>query len=168
MPTVGVHGGHSVYELGPPSDVNTFFRSVEKYVARTREDQDYHLLTDRLYRRYLRQDELGPAAILLGRVQQAFSQVRSDSVNWQQLGVDPAGTRLGLDQATLADAFAAYFDRFARAKRSAESFFDEFEIYQPVKILISDMPELLIDKQRLLQEYDALTGRPFWMRTSSV
>lgn len=60
--------------------------------------------------------------------------------------------------------FASYFEKFFAAIRSAESFMDAFHIYQPVRLVITDLPGYARDKKRPLAEYDELTGRPFWLQ----
>ncbi|MNT75150.1 hypothetical protein D3C72_2140230 [compost metagenome] len=66
----------------------------------------------------------------------------------------------------MGTVFFRYFDLFSKAKNSTVSFLDEFGIYQPVRILASDMPALMVEKKRPLNEYDALglDDLPFWLR----
>jgi len=44
--------------------------------------QDWSLLTDRFYRRYLRIEELEPAGKLMNKVKEIFSALASDEVDW--------------------------------------------------------------------------------------
>lgn len=162
MPTVGLHGGHSIYELGTASDVHLFFELIDKCVAQARTERDWSILTDRLYRRYLRQEELGVATELMNEVRDVFATLPSSSVKWSERG--GVETRLNHALPTLADIFEKYFDNFSRACRSALSFMDCFKTYQPVKMVISDQPWFLLESQRTLDEYDALEGNPFWLR----
>jgi len=55
---IGVMGGNSIYELGPLKDIVLFFDCIEYFVVKHHSEQDWSLLTDRLYRRYLRLEEL--------------------------------------------------------------------------------------------------------------
>ncbi|MGR9579318.1 hypothetical protein [Pandoraea sputorum] len=71
---------------------------------------------------------------------------------------------LDIGEGTLADMFGKYFINFVKACDSAVSFFDEFDIYQPVRLVIVDVPGFAHDKNKLLTEYDALEGMPFWLR----
>lgn len=68
------------------------------------------------------------------------------------------------NQATLADVFIKYFECFNCCVESAKGFFDDWNIYQPVKIVISDLSEFMVDKNRPLENYDDLSGDPFWFR----
>lgn len=164
MTTVGFHGGHSIYELGAASDVALFFELIDVYVAQTHTEQDWCLLTDRLYRRYLRQEELEAAAKLMNEVKNIFATLPSSSVAWKEhMLEDGVETRLNQNLPTLADVFAKYFDNFTKACGSALSFMDCFKIYQPVKTVISDQPWFLLESQRPLDEYDVLKGNPFWL-----
>lgn len=164
MRNIGFHGGHSAYELGPATDVAAFFKCLEMYSGDLARQPGFHVLSDRLYRRYLKLDELDAASDLLTKVRSAFAQIPSSTVDWQTLGVQLTNTRLDVTKETLAKIFAAYFELFSRAKGSAESFFESFKIYQPVKIVISDMPEFMVDKKRPLEQYDALEDKPFWLQ----
>ncbi|MCJ8170894.1 hypothetical protein [Atopomonas sediminilitoris] len=167
MRKIGFDGGHTVYELGPVSDVVLFFECLNSFVVSQYPDQDWSLLTDRLYRRYLRRDELERSFALMERARSIFSMMPSASVEWDEsLQADRDKTWLDSRQDTLGTIFSRYFDLFSKAKDSAVSFLDEFGIYQPVRVLVSDMPALIVEKKRPLNEYDALglSDLPFWLR----
>jgi hypothetical protein len=164
MHNVGFHGGHSIYELGPASDVLTFFKCIERYAAEPLFDQKDRELIDRIFRRYLRQTELEPASKLMIRVRERFSKIGSSSVNWAEINLNVSESKLNMAQSSLADVFADYFEMFEKAKNSALSFLSEFKIYQPVKIVISDLAGFTEDDIRPIERYDALSGTPFWLR----
>ena len=166
MRKIGFHGGCRICELGPSSDVILFFDCMKTYVEQIHLDQDWSLLTDRLYRRYLRREELDKASMLMERVRQIFAQHPADSaVEWDALlSGDPERSWLNPDQRTLADVFSKYFEGFKNACSSAKSFLNDFDIYQPVRVVISDLPGFARDKNKPLAEYDALEGEPFWLR----
>jgi len=105
------------------------------------------------------------ASGLMNQVKQAFAKVPSSAVKWREAtAANAPESCLDSKLPTLADVFEKYFETFMTAKRSAESFFEAFKIYQPVRIVIADIPEFMTDKKRPLQEYDALDGQPFWLR----
>jgi len=164
MRNIGFEGGHTIYELGSVSDVILFFECVDTFISKRYPDEDWSLLTDRLYRRYLRQDELEKTKILMNRVEKIFNSLSTSSVNWDEVLSKPESTQLDPSLNTLAEVFFKYFDHFKSAKNSAESFFDAFKIYQPIKIVISDLPGYMIEKKRSLKEYDELNGKPFWLQ----
>lgn len=165
MRVIGIDGGHSVYETGTTSDVVLFFECLDYFVVQDNPGQDWTLLTDRLYRRYLRLEDLNPAAILLKEVEGIFNKTSSSEVAWKQdLIGDRGKTWLDPSRANLADVFLGFFDNFKKAKESSLSFFEAFKIYQPVKIVPTDLAGIATEKVRSLQEYDALEGDPFWLR----
>ena len=164
MRTVGFEGGNSVYELGSTSDVVLFFECIEASVAQAHTERNWALLTDRLYRRYLRQEELGSATELMSEVNNIFAKLPNSFIEWKHMPNTGNETRLNKDLPTLADIFAKYFENFNKACGSAVSFMDCFKIYQPVRIVISDIPWLALESQRKLDEYEALEGKPFWLR----
>ncbi|WP_118988332.1 hypothetical protein [Photorhabdus sp. CRCIA-P01] len=166
MKNIGFHGGHTVYEHGPASDVIVFFQCITVYAEHVQSEYDFSLLTDRLYRRYLKQNELRPAMELMSIVECLFGKVQSNTVDWKMMEVNFELTKLDLNQLTLNLVFTDYFRRFVDAKESAESFLNTFKIYQPVKIVISDLPWFIDDKNRPLEQFDALgpDDPPFWLR----
>ncbi|CAM2160413.1 hypothetical protein ABLT15_10660 [Paraburkholderia tropica] len=163
---IGFHGGHTIFELGPASDVELFFSCLERYVEDSAPAQDWSLLTDRLYRRYLRQDELSPALALMRKAREIFSKFPAKtSIEWNvEMLKSQERTWLNPDQATLADVFSRYFEGFVDVCESAESFFEAFKTYQPVRVVISDLAGFARDKKKPLEEYDALERKPMWLR----
>jgi hypothetical protein len=57
-----------------------------------------------------------------------------------------------------------FFNGFTKARDSATSFFVSFKIYQPVRLVFSDMPDFMDDIDRPLAEYDENDSLPFWLR----
>jgi hypothetical protein len=167
MRLIGIDGGHTVYELGPVSDVVLFFRCLESFPRKGHPDKNWDVLTDRLYRRYLREEELDQAADLMNVARDVFISLPSSSVEWDfDMLLERKKTRLDPNLKNLGEVFSKYFDSFFKAKVSANSFFDEFGIYQPVRVVPSDMPFYMIERIRPLAEYDKLDKceLPFWLR----
>ncbi|WP_095093535.1 hypothetical protein [Pseudomonas sp. Irchel 3A5] len=167
MRKLGFDGGHTVYELGPISDVVLFFECLNAFVVSKYPDRDWSLLSDRLYKRYLRRGELDESLALMEEAKSIFLTLPSSSVEWDEdMQADRDRTWLDSRVDNLGEVFYRYFDLFSKAKDSAVSFLDEFGIYQPVRILASDIPALFFEKNRPLNEYDALelSSLPFWLR----
>jgi hypothetical protein len=166
MRKVGFHGGHSMYELGPASDVSLFFDCLKTHVEQAHPDRAWSLLTDRLYRRYIALEDLDPAIALMERARKILTLVQAAlGVEWDpNLVGNREKSRLNPNQATLADVFGEYFQSFAKACASAKSFEHDFHFYKPVKTIISDLPGFMRDERSSLTEYDTLDGRPFWLR----
>ena len=161
---VAFYGGHSIYTLGPASDAAVFFRCVAHALAGQRSGPHTALITDRLYRRYLRQDELEPASQEMQVIGETFSARRARDVDWHDIGVSVRETILPLKSETLAEVFAAYFLSFEKAKNSAIAFFEAFKRYNPVRIVFADLPDFALDKRRPLEDYDRNDRSPFWLQ----
>jgi hypothetical protein len=164
MRTIGFFGGSTISELGPVADVQLFFDCLGSLVVPASPDRNWSLLTDRLYRRYLRREELTPAQALMDEVQERFGDLPSSTVDWGDITAPGAVSRLDPLKATLADVFSAYFERFERCRNSAEMFFETWQRYLPLKIGIADLPDYLADEDRPLEEYESLQGEPLWKR----
>ena len=171
MRKIGFNGGSSIYELGPAPDVSLFFDCLRTYAELGHPELDWRLLTDRLYRRYLRLDELERASSLMEQARQIFAQIPAESgVEWpSSMFGDPEKSSLDPSQPTLADVFDKYFDGFARCVESARLNYEAFKsypgyTYEPVRTVISDLAGFMRDKNKPLAEYDALEGEPFWLR----
>ncbi|MEC5321590.1 hypothetical protein VSX61_22140 [Brenneria populi subsp. brevivirga] len=166
MKNIGFHGGHTVYENGISSDMFAFFQCIDHLAKLNYPQKDFCLLTDRLYRRYLKHNELASAEELMSSIEMIFKETPCDKIKWEEIGLNVNSTGLDLNQPTLDQIFKEYFLHFIDAKNSAEEFFKKFGIYQPVKTVISDLPWFIEDKNRPLEQYDALgpNDPPFWLR----
>lgn len=169
MRIVGLAGGGALCELGSVMDVRLFFDCLNTYVVEKHSEQDWSLLTDRLYRRYLRLEELDTASVLMAQVKQVFAAVSNKAINWQDMTADPAKTRLDPSKETLAEIFGKYFECYAHCVESAKISYEGFKSYpgykyEAVRLVVADQPWFLVEKKRPLEEYDALEGDPFWGR----
>lgn len=168
MKNIGFIGGSSLCELGPTSDVIMFFDCLRRYVQQRNPSRDISLLTDRLYRRYLRLDELDLAESTMKFSQEEFANTFSSVVNWRIYIAQNPGTRLDYLQPTLAGVFSRYFDLFYHCVESAKLSYEAFKdypgySYEPVKTVVSDMPDFMLESKRKLSDYDALMDEPFWI-----
>jgi hypothetical protein len=164
MMNVGFFGGPSIAALGPAADVQLFFDCVAAFAVPALPDRDWPLLTDRLYRRYVRREDLESTQALMTETQKRFGTVPSSKVDWTGMAARNAVTRLDPSKPTLADVFAGYFQLFAHCRESAEIYFQTWQQYRPVKIGITDLPDASSEKNRPAGEYDSLEGEPFWKR----
>lgn len=82
MRKIGFHGGHTIYELGPAPDMMLFFDCLKTYAEQDHPEQDWSLLTDRLYRRYLRREEIDKASTLMEQVRQIFAGLPASAIDW--------------------------------------------------------------------------------------
>lgn len=164
MANVGFCGGCSVRDLGSASDMKVFFNCIELAAARLPPNIDSKLLTDRLYRRYLRLEELAPAAALIVQVRDILADIPTDSINWKAMGWDPSATRLDLSPAKVSDVFRRHIKGALDLIENAESFNKRFDIYRPAITIASDLPRFVRDENRPLTDYDRLEGDPMWLR----
>lgn len=161
---IAFYGGHSIYTLGPANDVAVFFKCISRFVPEARSTGKFDLITDRLFRRYLKQNELDPAGRLMDLIKEAFKATQNKNVDWFKLGVLEDTTTLQLSGDTTADVFERYFELFVKAKGSAMSFVESFNVYKPVMLVFADLPDFMLDKMRPLADYDANDTTPFWLR----
>jgi len=108
MPNVGFCGGSEVRDLGSASDMEVFFKGVDLACSRLALDDDSGLLIDRLYRRYLRLEELAPTAALIGSVRDILTTIPADAIEWKAMGWKPDCTRLDLSLPTVADVLGRH------------------------------------------------------------
>lgn len=169
MKTVGFEGGGSIRELGSASDVALFFDCIRAFPAFDSPEENWDLLTDRLYKRYLRLEELDAASSLMVKAKEVFNKTQSTAVKWnpQMIG-NPESTRLNPNQPTLGEVFSKYFEHFSHCVESAKLSYEGFKsypgyVYEPVKTVITDLSIYANETKRPLQDYDDLEGQPFWM-----
>jgi len=143
-----------------------FFECLDYFVVNRYSEWDWSLLTDRLYRRYLRIDELEPVGELMREVKKIFSKLVNDEVDWGQgIQGDISKTWLDAQQPTLDIIFSKHFDCFDKAVNSAIDFNKEYGKYFPVRLSISNGVIFVMEKMRPLSQYDELTTKdePFWL-----
>ena len=168
MKTIGLTGGSALCELGSEIDVQLFFDCLDVYVVQRHPELDWALLTDRLYRRYLRLEESGTASALMAQAKRIFVDVTRKNVDWQA-AVESTTTRLDMSKGTLAEIFDKFFDSYSHCAESAKINYEAFKSYpgykyEAVKLVVADQPWFLLEKKRPLEDYDALEGSPFWLR----
>ena len=171
MKNIGFYGGGLILELGPVADVRLFFDCISAFVSQRYPERGWHLLTDRLYRRYVTQVDLDATEGLMKEVRKHFCALQSSSVNWSATNDSSAITCLDQNKPTLDKIFERYFSSFHDCAISAKINYEGFKSYpgyryQPVQVVVSDIPEFFEDKSRALEDYDALgpTDPPFWLR----
>lgn len=168
MKTIGLTGGSALCELGSAIDVQLFFNCLDAYVVQRHLELDWTLLTDRLYRRYLRLEELDTASTLMDQAKQTFLCVNNRDIDWQ-VAVESTTTRLDMSKRTLAEIFDKFFESYSHCSESAKMNHEAFKSYpgykyEAVRLVVADQPWFLLEKRRPLEDYDALDGLPFWLR----
>jgi hypothetical protein len=148
MMNIGLTGGSSLCIVGSIDEVESFFARVKAIAPHISVHSS--LITDRLYRRYLRLSELEEATSTLLGIVDALSRTVPDAA-----------------QSAFAGRFLRCFNSCVEsAKLNYEAFRDtEGYEYEPVRLVIADQPWFTAEKQRSLGEYDANDGAPFWARS---
>jgi len=136
MKNVGFMGGSSLVELGPPSNMIDFMVFFGRKLMSHGDSE----LSERLYKKYIRLEELGRLAQMVKEIKSALS---SDE-----------------------EKYLKYLLGIETCIESAEIFYKSWNIYQPLKIAVTDVPYYINDKNRPLEQYDALgpNDPPFWLR----
>ncbi len=115
-------GGSSLCELGPAADVEFFFECIHSFAVQRMSLPDIFLLTDRLYKRYLREDEVELASLLMKQLRTMFETTSASAIDLTGLSLALAVTRLGASKANLAELFDKYFECFEHCTESAKQF----------------------------------------------
>jgi hypothetical protein len=97
------------------------------------------------------------------QIHETFMAIPTNTVDWCSLGVDE-NTRLRLQEKSLAGVFERFFTSFNETFEDVLRCKIEFDLDQPLRIVVADIPELMKDKLRPLANYDNLEGEPFWLR----
>jgi len=164
MKNVGFCGGNSILEIGPVADMQAFFYGIQIAALRLPPGEDSTILTDRLYKRYLRLDELDQATHILQKIQKIMQQIPTKRVDWGDFKWDKSYTKLDKSKKTLAELLERYFNSAYNIISAAQHFEKIFKEYTPVMTAVTDLPRVITDRDRPLAEYDALEGDPIWLR----
>ncbi len=168
MSNVGFHGGSSIFDMGGSKAMTAFFDVIRAQLSLSHEPSTT-LLTDRLYRRYVRREDVVMTRPLLSKVRGELLK-EPDSSLLKLLDQQEADmNHLDVGAGSLAQAFGRYFDAIEHCMQSAEVNFQEFASdpsmrysYEPVRVVRSQMPAFIIDKRIPLSAYDDLQGEPLW------
>lgn len=168
MSNVGFKGGSSLFDMGSPRAMSAFFDVICAHQNLSQEGS-MSLLADRLYKRYVRREDVEMTTVLLGKVKEALVDMPSSGL-LTFLDRDEA-ERNGFDveAGNLALVLGRYFDAIEHCMESAEVNFQGFATdpstgysYEPVRVVRSQMPAFIIDKRIPLSTYDNLQGEPLW------
>lgn len=158
---VAIQGGGNVKHLGSAAKVLALFDCIRKFGADT---LDQGLLLDRLYKRYLRNEEVEPALTALKHVLRRFEAIHSRDVDWAALGVDTDEPTFQSADASLAEVWSEFFRRINDCGESVLYYCRKGEPWAaPLKLSRADFASLDREDKRPMAEYDALEGPPFWL-----
>ena len=116
-----------IITLGNLAECKKLFSDIRQYE-----------LIDRLYRRYVRYEDIEETYRLLTEFTKKFS------VNYE--------------------LFLKLMRSFEKCWKDSECCFKKYGEYIPIRLIISNMPFPLIEEDIPLEDYDNLEGDPLWMR----
>ncbi|KQG95747.1 hypothetical protein APC57_06270 [Acinetobacter baumannii] len=140
---VGFSGGYDMYVSGTSSEIQKFFDAIKNLALATPNDMDWSLVLDRLYKRYVRIEDIDRTKQIM-----EYCKANLTRENEEENG----------------NPFVMYFRHFFSSVSSAISFYEAFGEYRPIKLTVVDLPWQMLEAQRPLEEYDQLEGQPFWSR----
>ncbi|MFE8099931.1 hypothetical protein RBA63_09840 [Brenneria goodwinii] len=152
MKHIGFCGGSSIFELGSASDMSNFF-SLLRNNARDKRDKE---LIEQIYLRYIRFCDIEQSLCVIKKLQEEL-QKQNDDFNNDIITMK--------DNNSITD-FSKYFEGIIYCIESAKAFYEDWGVYKPVKIVVTDMPEFMTHRDRPLEQYDVLapSDPPFWLR----
>lgn len=143
MSMVGFCGGGLMHESGTANEIQIFFDTLRGVEQITFNDLEWSLVLDRLYRRYVRFEDIDKTKQVMDYYKTILVKKSEDEIS---------------------NLLLRYFRHFDSSVSSALSFYQAFGEYLPIKISVVDLPWYLLEGQRPLHEYDQLEDKPFWLR----
>jgi len=138
-----------------------FFDCVNEFVVSKIHRNDWDLISDRLYRRYVRWHDLDATEHLLQLVQAELKTLSVDIVDWRNIYAPGSATNLDPTRKTLGQVFSRYFEALFGCIELVK-LYGEVDYYFPLRCCITDMLQFIEEKNRPLSDYDNLEGAPFW------
>jgi hypothetical protein len=165
---MGFTGGALIVRLGSASDMILFFECIDFYVVKKYPNEDFSVIADRLYRKYLKLEELDEAVSKMKLSEEVFKSLPRDAVDWTLSEEGKLVTYLDFHKETLGEIFQEYFDGFYRCASSSKYFYDADEraekVYQPTMTCPVNIGGFEYYKAIPLSIFDALApdDKPFW------
>lgn len=135
MKKVGFIYTFTVQEVCQPHEMLHFFQKIENLTKSRQIKLD--ILPHRLYNKYLTFDQL-------------------DEAEEEVILIEKVSAKEDMDQYICTS--------LRKIINSAQYFKKQNDYYAPIRIVLTEIPELFEDKFRDLSEYDNLQGPPFWLR----
>ena len=161
---IGFAGGGIMSDLGTDSDMQLFFECISYYVTSKYPDQNWSIITDRLYRRYLKLEELDDAESLMKIVEKEFKQLDREAVDWSNVESGEVQSDLDRSKPTLFEIFFDYFESFYQCIEFALFEYKDFKFYRPIMVSITTIPDYYNYKKIPLSVFDNLKpdDKPIW------
>ena len=160
---LGFSGGNNIFNLGRQQDMVVFFSCLDVHTRLILGEAGRFVLLDRLFKRYLREEDLDEAVSAMNIAKEQFQRATVKDVDLVKLGLNKDHTLLHLFEGSLAEIFERYFPAFFQCVSSYKRGKELFGCYyNPVKVSRIDLPGLAEDDARPEKAYDDLVGPPFW------
>lgn len=167
--SIAISGGGIMLEIGSEVEMQMFFNAIAKYSKIHDPNTDYNVILDRLYKRYLKLEEVSLANALLKRIQIIFTKIVVPQEYIDFAIKNAQATSFHVKSNNLSEYFRRYF---ATAQSAIQNALYNHESkkkagkfsYRKVLISHSDIVSSTIAKMRPDELYDSLEGEPYWMR----
>lgn len=166
MKKAGVLAAMTLAEIGSVSDLKVFFNTVVCLLESGIAGSVYPGVTERFYRRSLKEGELISVKQQLDEIRDIFSTIDPSNVDLVALGLDVKKTTLDLTSGNLSIMFKRVFEAYLEALECSEVYRQTFDEYISVRLGITDAPYYIDDVNRSESEYESLgvDSSPFWLR----
>lgn len=141
---VGFFGGNNLVRTASVEEFLSFFEHVKQNIDWSNEE-DRSLITDRLYKKYVKEQDIDRTSELMRSIREQFERSGQGALGF--------GTKDGR-------IFAAY----EACVEDTKHFLHKRQKYVPIRITIAELPHCIIDTERPLAKLDAWDGPPFWTR----
>ncbi len=160
--TVGFFGAGYVIALSTREEMQSFFELIKRHVVSEWPQENWSLITDRLYRRYVHLEDSDDARALMRIAAERFATLPFDYEDPALADISRENSLIDWDAGTLHEAYNDYFDAFEDVA-SGIDLSDFWDGIQPVRILIADKPIVYSEMDRPLHIYDDMDGPPLWL-----
>ena len=163
MRRVGFQGGSSIFELGSTADMRCFFSAISEVRPHI---TDSEVFLDELFCRYVSAGKLDSIETGVRELRALFSEMTCSPEVLLGLGWRPGNGLLNERAKTLLELFAGYLDALEHCLYSVRAMLEDWQIFKPIRIVVTDMPEYLKFKNMPLSQYDELRSSevPIWLR----
>ncbi len=138
---VGFWGGSSMYQVFLMI-YRSSLKHSQNYLLNFQMIFEWPLVLNRLYKKYVRYEDINKTKEIMDFCKSKLTEA-SENEN--------------------TNIFLKYFRQFNSAVESAIYFYEYFNDYVPVRIVVVDLPWQMVEARRPLREYDQLEGEPYWM-----
>lgn len=145
---IGFLGGSGVRVVGEEENFLMFFSSIKNWI-----DWDLmpnhncqNLICDRLYKRYVRMQDLDLTTDAMNFIFEQFQRIVTDT------------------NEILANRLSNILESYLKCVENIKFIQKQRETKNVLRIIVAELPHCVIDTERSLEKLDAWDGPPFWTR----